>query len=235
MVKVLIALTSYNQPFFPNGDRTGVFIIEALAPFLEFTNKGYEVVFASENGLFGYDAASFAVDFLSGENKQIFDDPNSPFSKAINSTRKASEVVDEKFDIFYASAGHGTLFDYPHATSLHKIATQVWQDGGVVSAICHGPAIFLNWNDPKTGEPFIKGKKITGFTVLGEDLLGVTSKLQTDSLPTVSEIAKREGAEYVEPPGPWAAFTVTDGKLVTGVNPQTAEKIGKAIIEAYEA
>ena len=42
---------------------------------------------------------------------------------------------------FFGSAGHGTLFDYPHAKDLQKIATTVYNKGGVVSAVCHGPAI----------------------------------------------------------------------------------------------
>lgn len=40
-----------------------------------------------------------------------------------------------QYGIFYASAGHAALIDYPHATNLKKIAAKVWDNGGVVSAV----------------------------------------------------------------------------------------------------
>jgi putative intracellular protease/amidase len=37
--------------------------------------------------------------------------------------------------VFYASAGHAALIDYPHATNLKKIAANIWEKGGVVAAV----------------------------------------------------------------------------------------------------
>ncbi|KAI3405621.2 HSP31 [Candida oxycetoniae] len=235
MVKVLIALTSYNEPFYPDGQKTGVFVTEAIVPYLEFVQKRYDVTFASETGTFGYDEKSTVSEFLSGKEKDVFDDANSTFNVALKNIKKASDLEDEDFDVFFASAGHGTLFDYPHAKSLQKIAAKTWANGKVVSAICHGPAIFLNLIDPKTHEPLIKGKKITGFTDEGEDILKITDILKKKDLLTVSQIAKKEGAEYVAPNGPWDSFTVADGKLITGVNPQSAMDTARKIIAAVES
>lgn len=49
------------------------------------------------------------------------------------------------------------------------------------------------------------------------------------------QVAEKEGATYIEPSGPWESFTVTDDRIVTGVNPQSAEKITEATIAAFEA
>lgn len=55
MVKVLLALTSYNETFYSDGKKTGVFVVEALHPFEVFRKKGYEIQLASETGTFGWD------------------------------------------------------------------------------------------------------------------------------------------------------------------------------------
>ena len=234
MVKVLLALTSYNETFYSDGKKTGVFVVEALHPFEVFRKKGYEIQLASETGTFGWDDHSVVPDFLNGEDKEIFDNVNSEFNVALKNLKKASDLDPNDYDIFFGSAGHGTLFDYPNAKDLQKIATTVYNKGGVVSAVCHGPAIFENLNDPKTGEPLIKGKKITGFTDIGEDIVGVTDIMKKGNLLTIKQVAEKEGATYIEPEGPWDNFTVTDGRIVTGVNPQSAVKTAEDVIAAFE-
>ena len=44
-------------------------------------------------------------------------------------------ITVAQYGIFFASAGHAALIDYPHATNLKRIATKVWDNGGVVSAV----------------------------------------------------------------------------------------------------
>ncbi|EDK43865.1 conserved hypothetical protein [Lodderomyces elongisporus NRRL YB-4239] len=234
MVKVLIALTSYNESFYEDGSKTGVFISEALEPFLEFFEKGYDITFASETGKFGYDDHSLTDHFLKGKLLEVYNDKNSAFNKAIAQIKKASDLLDTDFDVFFAAGGHGTIFDFPKATDLKKIAAKTWENGKVVSALCHGPAIFENLN-LSNGEPLIKGRKITGFTDIGEEQLGLGNLIKKSNLSTVAQVAEREGAEYVAPNGPWDNFTVTDGNLVTGVNPQSAIDTAKKIAAVVES
>lgn len=44
-------------------------------------------------------------------------------------------TATSQYGIFFASAGHAALIDYPHATNLKRIAAKVWENGGVVSAV----------------------------------------------------------------------------------------------------
>ncbi|EGW31205.1 uncharacterized protein SPAPADRAFT_51238 [Spathaspora passalidarum NRRL Y-27907] len=235
MVKALIAVTSYHGEFYPNGGKTGLFVCEAIEPFLEFRKKGYEVDFASETGTYGLDVHCTHPDYLNGEAKAAFDDPKSEYSVAIANIKKASDVNVDDYDIVFASAGHGTCFDYPTADGLHAIALSTYKRGGVVAAVCHGPLFFDNFNDPATGEPIVKGKKITGFTDEGEEYLGVFNIMKEKNLETVNQMAQKLGATYVAPNGPWDAFAVVDGKIVTGVNPQSAVVTAEKTIETYEA
>ena len=233
--KALIAVTSYNGVFYEDGKKTGLFVTEVLHPWEVFTANGIEVDFASETGTWGVDEHSIVPDFLQGKDLELYNDKESGFRKGLDNIKKAKDVDPSKYDIFFASAGHATLFDYPKAEGLQNIAATIWSKGGVVSAVCHGPAIFDNLKDPATGEPLIKGKTITGFTDVGEDILGVTQKMKDEGLLTVREVAEKNGATYLEPNGPWDDFTHVDGKLVTGVNPQSASSTAKKAIAALGA
>ncbi|CAK9684438.1 unnamed protein product [Candida parapsilosis] len=235
MVKALLAVSSYHGPFYPNGDHTGVFASEAIEPFLELAQKGFEITIASETGEYEYDPHSLTEEALSGKVKEVYENKDSAFNTALKNIKKASDVVDEKFHLFFASAGHATLYDYPKAKNLQKILINTYLNGGVVAAVCHGPAIFNNLENPETKQPFIKGKKITGFTDKGEEELGLTDVIKKEHLLTIEDIAKKEGATYVAPKGPWDSFSVVDGKIVTGVNPQSAFATVRDAIVALES
>lgn len=235
MVKALLAVSSYHGPFYPDGGNTGLYASEAIEPFLELAQKGYDITIASETGEFEYDPHSLTEDALQGKVREVYENKDSSFNTALKNIKKASDLVDEKFHLFFASAGHATLFDYPKAKNLQKILVDTYLNGGVVAAVCHGPAIFQNLENPKTKQPFIKGKKVTGFTDEGEEQLGLTKSIKDHKLLTIKDIAEKEGATYVAPKGPWDSFSVTDGKIVTGVNPQSAFATVRDAVVALES
>lgn len=235
MVKVLIALTSYNEQFYADGAKTGVFVIEALHPFNFYKEQGCEVDFVSENGKFGWDEHSMIPDFLSGKDKEDFEDKNSAFNQALSKTKSAAEVNASDYQVFFASASHGTLFDYPKAAGLQKIASEIYAQNGVVAAVCHGPAIFDGMVDKATNKPLIEGKSITGFTDVGEVVLGVDTLMKEKKLSSIEDIAKKYNAKYLAPIGPWDNFSVGDGRIVTGVNPASATSTAKRSLQVLEA
>ncbi|KOG96480.1 uncharacterized protein DI49_4808 [Saccharomyces eubayanus] len=232
--KVLLALTSYNDVFYSDGSKTGVFAVEALHPFNTFKKEGFEVDFVSETGKFGWDEHSLAKEALDGQDKIDFENKSSDFNKALAKIKTPKEVNADDYQIFFASAGHGTLFDYPKAKDLQDIASDIYANGGVVAAVCHGPAIFDGLTNKSTGKPLIEGKSITGFTDVGETVLGLDSILKAKGLATVEDIAKKYGAKYLAPVGPWDDYSITDGKLVTGVNPASAHSTAVRSIKALE-
>lgn len=193
--RALIAVTSASAPIHGGKDTTGLFVTEALHPFRVLTAAGFEVDLASETGKYTADTNSLEPSFLQGEDRKIWEDTNSSFRKKLDNMRKASELKPDDYGIFYASAGHASLLDYPKADALHNVASTVWANGGVVASVCHGPAIFDNLLDKATGEPLIKGKKITGFTTEGEEILGVKGEIKAWGQPLVEDLAAKLGAK----------------------------------------
>lgn len=192
--RALIAVTSAQAALFQGKEITGLFISEALHPYNVLVAAGFEVDLASETGTYTPDWLSQQPDFLNGEDLATWTDTSSEFRKKVDNMPKALDLDGSKYGIFFASAGHASLIDYPTATGLQKIATQVWANGGIVSSVCHGPAIFANIIDPATNEPLIKGKRITGFTTEAEHDMGIFDELRSWKVDMVEELAARLGA-----------------------------------------
>ncbi|KAK9489065.1 hypothetical protein V1508DRAFT_114346 [Lipomyces doorenjongii] len=196
--RALISITSAHATLFQGKVTTGLFISEALHPYKVFTAAGFEVDLTSETGTYTPDWLSQQPDFLNGEDLATWQDANSEFQKKLDNMPKAADIDGSRYGIFYA--GHAALIDYPTASNLQKIAAQVWANGGIVSAVCHGPALFANLLDPATNEPIIKGKTITGFTTEAEITMGIMEELQSWGNDMIDGMAAKLGAKFAVPP-----------------------------------
>ncbi|PYI02692.1 class I glutamine amidotransferase-like protein [Aspergillus sclerotiicarbonarius CBS 121057] len=232
--RALIAITSAKAALIGGKETTGLFITEALHPYRVLTAAGFTVDLSSETGTYTPDWLSQQPDFLNGEDLEIWNNPNSEFRQKLDNMPKASELDPSQYGVFFASAGHASLIDYPTATALQNIASQVWANGGVVASVCHGPAIFANVVDLKTNEPVIKGRTITGFTNEAEHTMGIAAELEAWGSELVEDMAARLGAKYARAPGIWDDYHVVDGRLVTGQNPASATSTAQAVVEVFE-
>ena len=233
--KALISVSSFQGTIFPNGSKTGVFFTEALHPFEVLTAAGFEVDFASETGSFGFDEFSLTPPFLAGSDKAVHDDASSPFmAKLTTSCMKASDVSSEQYGLFFASAGHAALYDYPQAKGLQAIALDVWTRGGVLGAVCHGPVLLPGVIDPKSGKSVIAGKTVTGFTTEGEMVLNVLDRVKSDGVSTVLEAVSKAGAEYSSPMSAFDDYSVTAGRIITGSNPASARSAAERTVRAFD-
>lgn len=237
--RVLLALTAKStKPFYPDGGLTGLYYSEVLHPYHVFAKAGYAVDYVSETGDSSFDPHSVVSPALNDEELKAYENYTDDFGirDAIENGRilKPSEVDPKAYSIFYAAGGHGVLYDFPTADGLHKIADAIYQNGGVVAAVCHGPAIFANLMNSKTNDYLIKGVKVTGFTDEGEEIINVSEVMKDNKYETCKDIAVKQGAIYVQPPGPWEDFSITDGRIVTGSNPASATSCAVLSIEAHE-
>lgn len=230
--RAVIALTSYNGVFGADGYKTGVHFTEALQPYIALRQAGYEVQYVSENGEYYWDDTSLIPSETFDERDQkYYNDKDNEFHKLLAGTKPASEVSASDYKIFYAAGGHGTLFDFPKAKNLQKLAADIYSNGGVIAAVCHGPAILENLISNETGEPLVKGKKYTAFTPQGETECQADVQMAKFGVENMVVGIEKFGGSYVQPPHPWKDFVVVDERLVTGVNPQSATSVAERAIE----
>jgi len=121
------------------------------------------------------------------------------------------------------------LWDFPTATPIQKIAAEVYERGGVVAAVCHGPAV-LGGLKLSNGEFLVKGKRANAFTVEEEEKVGVMEFLRAQNIPTCSDLITKAGGLY-EKGGVMKDYVVDDQRLVTGQNPVSAESTAQRAVE----
>lgn len=223
MTKALIVLTNVEK-YSPSNRPTGLWLGE-LTHFYEHMDKaGVEVDFVSPLG--GYVPLDpHSMSFLNETDLHYYN--NRDFvSKALANTKKPEEFNSSDYDLIYYTGGHGTMWDFPENAELAKIASDIYQNGGIISAVCHGVVGLLPIMD-ENGRALIAGKTVTGFTNEEEDMNGTT-----DIVPYLTEdVLKDKGANY-EKEAAFSPVVRVDGRLMTGQNPQSAGLLGKTVVEA---
>lgn len=204
---------------------TGLWLGEMVHFFDEVIEAGYEVDFVSPLG--GYVPIDpHSLKFM--QEKDWFWYERKEFcNQVLANTMKPSEVDPKKYDAIYYTGGHGVLWDYPKNRELAEVAAQIYENGGFVTAVCHGVVGLLPTE--VDGKPLIQGKKLTGFTDWEERLNGTKNKVPFST----GKALKDKGSLYAKK-RPFADHVVRDGRLITGQNPQLPRLVAKALITALK-
>jgi putative intracellular protease/amidase len=81
----------------------------------------------------------------------------------LGKTLKPSEVNPNDYVAIYYTGGHGVIWDFPDNEELQSISREIYENGGIVSSVCHGAGGLLNIK-LSDGSLLIKGKEVTGFS-----------------------------------------------------------------------
>lgn len=224
--KILVVLTGTEK--YPNLNRaTGIWLGEAVH-FVEKVEKaGFEVAYVSPKG--GYtpiDPHSLAmaepIDWAWYHDK--------PFMNRLGATLKPSEVNPDDYAAIYFVGGHGVLWDFPDNEELQALSRRIYENGGIVSSVCHGAVGLLNIK-LSDGTLLIKGKEVTGFSDEEERLAELDEYVP---FLTEDELLKR-GAVYKKADEPWAAYAIADGRVITGQNPASGGAVADLVIKQLAA
>ncbi len=226
MSAVLIVLTSHTI-LGDTGKETGYYFDEMAAPYYAAVDAGHTVSIASiAGGNPTYDPASVNDDPTKNPAPVVrFMDDAEAMAK-LQGTPAIGDINPADYDAIFLAGGHGTMFDFPDSEQLSKVVSAIWDGGGVVSAVCHGPAGLVK-AVKADGTPLVAGLRVSGFTDSEEDAVGLSSEV-----PFLLEARLRELGGKFEGGENWVPFAVRDGRLVTGQNPASAAQVGSLIVEA---
>ncbi len=128
---------------------------------------------------------------------------NETFQNSINNTIPVSQINIDDYDAVYYTGGFGLLSDLATNEHFAKLSAKHYEDGGILSTVCHGPAgvlpIVLS-----NGEKLLASKSVTGFT--------------------------RSAARFNKVQ-PWGAFVIEGDRVITGQNPTSAHAVGEAVVK----
>ncbi|MFT4240738.1 MAG: type 1 glutamine amidotransferase domain-containing protein [Acidovorax sp.] len=136
----------------------------------------------------------------------------------LSNTARPDDIDPADFDAIYFTGGHAVMWDFADAQGLQRITRGIWEQGGIVSSVCHGYCGLLNVT-LSSGALLVAGRKLTGFSWTEEVLAGVARKVPYNAEAEM----KRRGALYEKARLPFVSNVVVDGRLVTGQNPQSAK------------
>lgn len=219
MVKRVLMVVTSHQQLGKTGRKTGCFLSEVTHPFKILKDAGCQITIASpRGGKAPVDERS--LDMSDSVNTWFTDSPDYAL---LDNTIPLGEVLAKNSDALFFAGGHGAMWDFPDDRDVLRLTSAVWENGGVLAAVCHGASAFVNAKD-RNGTPIVAGRALTSFTNSEEisiELDGVVPFLLQSKL-------EERGAEFIAG-AQWLPHLVVSERLVTGQNPASATVVGEAV------
>lgn len=220
--RILFVLTNHDRKG-PMGATdaapSGFYLGEVSHPYAVLHQAGYAIDFVSPQG--GKTHVD-GMDLSDPVNAAFWND--AALRAATENTLAPSQVNPDVYTAIFYAGGHATMWDLPDSTELAAIAARIYERGGVVAAVCHGPAGLVNIK-LSNGRYLVAGKEVSAFTNDEERAVGLY-----DVVPfLLADALQKRGARHV-PAQNFQAQVVVSERLVTGQNPASAKGVGEAML-----
>jgi putative intracellular protease/amidase len=249
--KLLVVLTS--QDILPTrpGTKTGWYLPELVHPY-NALSPHVDMIFASPKGGEAPIDPYSIEDSKNDEESQKFLKEKDALWKNTERLEAMLDRIDEFVGIFFVG-GHGrrfslfrrlsssikaanhvniAMFDLATNSTSHALVRKFYENGQIVSAVCHGPAALVNVK-LSDGTYMVQDQDVTGFSNAEEDAYNFTSAMPF----LLEDEMKKHGGKYCKADQPFGTKVVISGKhgkLVTGQNPPSASVIGKTLVEIIQ-
>ncbi len=220
--KVLFVLTSHDE-LGNTGEKTGFWTEELAAPYYALSDKEVDITLASpKGGLPPIDPKSEDPSSQTDATRRM--DNDEVLKDKLKNTHKLSDVKSEDFDAVFYPGGHGPLWDLAEDKVSQQLIADFYTNEKPVAFVCHAPGVL---KDVKIdGEYLVNGKNVTGFTNSEEEAVQLT-----DVVPfLVEDMLKKNGGSYSKIED-WSPYAVVDGRLITGQNPASSEKVAEELLK----
>ena len=209
---------------------------ELTHPYYELTERGFEVTIASPAG------GKVVMDTLSdprdpsewsAEDLITMGFVNTPELMALlDDTPPVSSLNLDDYDAVMVAGGLSPMWTYRESEPLKEVVVHFYESEKPVAIYCHGTAVLadLKLSD---GSYLVQGKTVTGFSNNEEDYSDGFVGQQV--MPwRIEDVMRERGANYVQG-GLFKAFTVRDGRLITGQQQYSGRKVAQVLIETLGA
>lgn len=216
--KPILFVTTSNSIKGKTGIPTGFWLAELTHPYHVLKKAGFSIELASIKGgrppIDGFDLSDSV-------NAELWADES--FQVALAQTLCIDDVNPLRYSAIFFAGGHGTMWDFADNMSVQRVARDIYEAGGIVSAVCHGPAALVNIK-LSNGSYLIDKKRVAAFTNQEEEEMQ-----STQIMPFLLETALVNHGAVHQPAANWAVNVVVDNRLITGQNPASAAKVGEEV------
>jgi len=225
--KILVILSSTAQ--IPGKDQAlGYYLPELAHPYRVLTDAGFTHLdfITPQGGEAPLDASSVEAFKDDPVCQEFLKDAKA--QELVKNTKKPGDVKASDYSAVLYPGGHAPMFDLATDHVIGQITADVYDNGGVVAAVCHGPAGLVPVK-LKNGDSIVKGKNVTSFTNSEEDLVKFTELMP---FPLETKLVEL-GANFISK-GNFEENVVVDGRLITGQNPASSTGLGQAMVAALK-
>ncbi|GAB3018282.1 type 1 glutamine amidotransferase domain-containing protein [Bowmanella dokdonensis] len=141
---------------------------------------------------------------------------------------KLKAVNASDYQGIFVVGGKGPMFDLHQDNHLQALIRQIWENQGVVSAVCHGPAALVDVT-LSDGSYLVAGKRVNGFTNQEEMAFGKKWRPQFAFL--LQDKLSERGAKF-ERSSLMLNHVAQDDRLITGQNPFSTVDTALAVVKA---
>jgi len=149
----------------------------------------------------------------------------------LKNTLKPGQIRAADYQAVYYSGGGAAMFGVADNPALQDIAVTVFENGGIISAVCHGTAGLVHLKNSK-GAAIFANRKVTGFPDLFEDTKAAYYKTFPFSIG--NEISKH-GGNFVYSQKWGDSFHIVDGNIITGQDPSSTAIVAEQVIKSLQA
>ena len=221
-MKILIVLTSHDR-LGGTDKKTGFWLEEFAAPYYVFLDAGAAITVASpKGGQPPLDPQSGTADSETESTRRFKADPAA--NAILARTVLLGSVRQGDFDGVFYPGGHGPLWDLAENAGSIALIEGFALAGKPVAAVCHAPAVLHRVMIH--GQPWVRGKRVTGFSNTEEAAVGLTTNVPF----LVEDELKRLGGLY-EKVADWQSLAIVDGNLITGQNPASSMAAALALLK----
>ncbi|MCX2687285.1 type 1 glutamine amidotransferase domain-containing protein [Pseudomonas sp. DCB_AW] len=224
--KMLVVLT--NTAKYPTLKRaTGLWLGEAVHFVEKVQNAGYSVDYVSPRG--GYVPIDpHSLQMAPDLDWAWYDDKD--FMTRLGATLSPGLVKADDYSVIYYTGGHGVMYDFANNQPLQEIARKIYENKGIVAAVCHGVVGLLNIK-LSDNSLLLKDRQVTGFSNIEEQLVELDKVVP---FLTENELVARGGI-YSKHDDPWKPYVVSDDRLITGQNPDSTATLAEKVLARLEA
>jgi putative intracellular protease/amidase len=234
MTNTLLVLTGTQVWHLNDGTAhpTGFWAEEFVAPHRVFSEAGHTITIATPGGVTPVADELSLAPAMNNNDEGAIAELRAYLDKSQEALAAAVPLADidpADYDVVFVPGGHGPMEDLATDADVARILEAVLDaPGKILASVCHGPASFVTAT--RNGEWLFAGRNLTAFLDEEERQAGFAERA-----PWLLESRlAQQGAQFSAGPV-WQPHLVTDGNLITGQNPASAEPAAHAVLERLAA